>query len=107
MTLLHKHGGTITAITGIAHETYKGVADWHFIGDIEWQDGTKSRGRPIPPYCLCYETPEQKAEIERLMGLMNAYLETQGEWHDQKSKRDGRVYSWTPKAPTGHAPAAA
>ena len=101
MALLHKNGGTITAITGVGHETYKGVATWHFIGDIEWHDGGKSKQHFIAPYCLCYETPEQKAELDRLMAQLNEYLEATGAWHDMKHKRDGRCYSWTPRKPEG------
>jgi len=59
---------------------------------------------PGAPYCLCYETPEQKAELDRLMAQLNEYLEAAGAWHDTKHKKDGRVYNWTPKKPEGRKP---
>jgi hypothetical protein len=99
--LLHKHGGTITAIHAIAHETFKGVADWFFVGDVVWRDGTASKAAHISPISVCCETDADKPQVDALMKALNDYLEEAGEWHDQKSKRDGRVYMWTPREPKG------
>ena len=97
MTLQHRNGGEITALTHVAHETYKGVASWHFIGDVKWSDGTESKGIEIGPNALCGEPAECRPLFEQL----NAYLSEVGEWHDTRQKRDGRVYSWSPKEPRG------
>lgn len=101
MTMQHRHGGTITAITHIGHATIKGVADWFFIGDITWQDGTQSRGREISPTALVYSNEAEHAEIRALLAQLDAYLTDVGEWHEPKHKRDGRMYSWTPREPEG------
>lgn len=98
----HRNGGKITAITHIGHETYKGVANWFFVGDVKWSDGSESKAHQIHPGALCYENEaDRKGVLEPLLVKMNAYLGTAGDWHEQKSKRDGRVYSWTPKQPNG------
>jgi len=95
--LMHRNGGTITALTHVAHGTYGGVASWFFIGNVEWQDGSKSENREIYPNHICGE-PE---EVNPLMAKLNQYLEDAGTWHDAKHKRDGRIYHWTPKAKQG------
>lgn len=100
--LLHKHGGRITAIHSIEHATYKGVASWFFRGDVEWvksKGGGKSEATEIPPYAVCYDEsiPKSKAECNKVFDLLSEYLQTHGEWHDQKEMRDGRMVSWTPK----------
>ena len=95
--LEHKHGGTITALTHIGHQTHRGVADWFFVGDVEWHDGSKSKSIEIAPWALC-GTPEEVAPHTR---MLSEYLEREGKWHDTKSKRDGRVYSWIPDKPEG------
>lgn len=103
--LVHRHGGTITAITGVGHSTHRGVAEWFYYGNVTWDDGTAGDNRAISPLCLCHDgTPESEAEVRRLNGVLNDYLLAAGHWHEQKSKRDGRVYSWTPKEPTGRVP---
>lgn len=104
MTLLHKHGGTITKVTAIGHSTYKGVAEWFYFGTVQWDDGSgdPTKEREIPPFCLCHDdTPESRARVLELSAALNEYLGEVGEWHDMKHKRDGRCYSWTPREPDG------
>ena len=103
MKLQHRHGGKITAITAVAHETYKGVASWHFIGDVEWSDGSKSVAKPIEPFLLVCNAhdPEAKAECDALMAKMTDYLGRVGEWHEQRKAPGGRMTSWTPRQKKG------
>jgi hypothetical protein len=86
----HRHGGKITRVTGINHETarpqYGRSQDfWFFIGDVEWDDGTKSADTEIAPWALAqYDgTEDGRQEIENLLRVMNAYLDANGEWHHQ------------------------
>lgn len=97
MNIQHRNGGTITRISHVGHETYKGVADWFFIGDVTWRDGSKSDDAKIAPFQLCHDNDDEKAEIDRLMKQMNDYLASAGEWHAPESRSFGRVVSWTPK----------
>lgn len=97
MALTHRHGGTITAVTHVAHETHKGVASWFFIGSVKWDDGTESQATQIDPHAVCGEP----AECGPLFEQLTTYLQDVGEWHDMKHKRDGRAYSWTPKEKEG------
>lgn len=101
--ILHRHGGEITAITGIGHHTYNGVAEWYFIGNVRWQDGSQSVAREIGPNLVCYddESPGSKERVHAAMAALSMYLVDQGEHHERKSKRDGRVYFWTPTKPQG------
>ena len=106
--LRHKHGGRILAIHAVAHNTYKSVADWYFIGDIEFSDkpGVVVGNREIPPYAVCYdhENPEAKAEGDAVFKELNEHLLSKGVWHDPKHMKDGRVVNWTPKEKTGLSP---
>ena len=96
-TLQHAHGGTITAVTHIGHQTQRGVADWFFVGDVNWQDGSQSTGIQIGPGDLCHcNENAAKQEVHRLLALLNNYLAASGNWHDPVHKRDGRVVLWTP-----------
>ena len=99
--LFHKQGGRIVKIHTIGHHTYKGVADWYFVADVEWSDGTKSKLLEVAPYALCTDSghPGAKIEIDGLMEKMNGYLAKHGEWHEAKRKKDGRIVHWTPKKP--------
>ncbi len=101
--LFHRHGGTITAITHIGHNTHKKVADWFFVGDIKWQDGTESKGREISPTMLCHDDTEaSKARVNRLLEQLNTYLRESGEWLDKpKHMRDGRVVNWVSPITSG------
>jgi hypothetical protein len=100
MALLHKHGGTITAVHAIGHETYKGVADWFFFGTVHWRDGSGGKEIQIAPWAICCDD-EDEPKVDALMKALNDYLGESGEWHDMKHKRDGRCYSWTPHKPEG------
>jgi hypothetical protein len=100
--LVHRHGGVITRVDLIEHETYKGVAEWCYRGRVEWHDGSVSEAARIAPTCLCHDG--SKASERRWhdrSAQLSAYLEEAGDWHDMKHKRDGRAYSWTPHKPTG------
>jgi hypothetical protein len=106
MPLMHKHGGTILSLHAIAHETHKGVADWFFVGHVQWDDGTESPDARIAPYQLCCDADDAAADttIRRAMRALVNYLGDAGDWHDAKHTRDGRIYHWTPKAKAGRAP---
>lgn len=99
MALQHRSGGTIERLTHVGHETYKGVASWFFVGDVAWRDGSRSESIEIQPNALCCDTDEDHEQVKSLLGRLNDYLGEAGEWHEPKSKRDGRMYSWTPKQP--------
>lgn len=96
--LQHRHGGKIVALHAVAHTTFKGVASWHFVGDVDWSDDGSSRGVEIAPWAVCYDqaNPVAKAEGDGVHQRMTDYLSKAGQWHDQKFHRDGRAYSWTP-----------
>ena len=95
----HKHGGRIVSIDAIAHSVYKGAAEWHYVGAVEWSDGTASGHAEIAPWALCYDHDNTQAHLEfrTLNILMGDYLIAQGEWHDPRSIRGGRIVHWTPK----------
>src|SRR5688572_33191044 len=102
--IYHRGGGEITRVEAIAHKTYEGVAEWFFIGDVAWRDGGHSLAIGIAPTSICYDgdepdAAEAQARINELLSKLNAYLEANGTWHDDKRKRDGRVYRWTPHKP--------
>ena len=100
--LKHKHGGDISSITHVQHETYKGVADWEFLGTVRWNDGSLQFEAHIPPFAICHDgSDEGIKEANKVFAVMSDYLNRAGEWHKQKSKRDGRVYSWTPHKTSG------
>lgn len=104
MALQTNSGGKITNLKAVGHETFKGVADWFFVGDVEYFDGSKGENRQIPPFALCYESDADKPALDAAMQRLNDYLRRNGEWHDAKETRDGRMYSWTPAKPKGQEP---
>jgi hypothetical protein len=100
--MFHKSGGEVVSIDAIAHETYKGVADWYFIGRVKWRDGSESAAARIEPWALCHDdTEESQSTVREWIARLNRYLQAKGVWHDMKHKRDGRAYSWTPTKPAG------
>jgi hypothetical protein len=104
--LMNKHGARITAIHSVAHDTFRGVADWFYVGDLEWKDGGKSLASEIPPWAVCFDHDNQAAHAEyaTISERMNEYLKTHGAWHDVKFMKDGRAVSWTPKQKKGNVP---
>jgi len=111
--LLLKGSGRITAVHGVAHSTYQGVASWYFLGDVAWS-AEENNGREakllnheIPPYAICYDSANEaagKAEVDAIMKGMNEHLASKGKWHKPKEMKDGRMVSWTPKEKTGLSP---
>lgn len=100
--LMHRHGGEILAVHAVGHDTDAGVADWFFIGDVKWNDGTSSNATRIAPFCLGHDsTPDGEALCNEMHGALTQYLGEVGEWHGQKRARDGRYYSWTPREKSG------
>jgi hypothetical protein len=103
--VFHRHGGKITEVTEIRHQTEKpsdGYSRdaWYFMGRVQWDDGSGSDDRlhPIDPPMLCSDTPEGHAEISALGDVMMKYLSGHGEWskskphqgwyaHDRKQRR--------------------
>lgn len=106
--LLDKSGAKVTAIHSAHHSTYKGVASWYFMGDLEFVQGEGLENREIAPYMLCadHDNPEAKAELERVLAVMNDHLLKHGEWHKTRFTKDGRAVSWTPKEKEGSTPIA-
>lgn len=108
--LLLKSGGRITAIHGVAHSTYQGVASWYFLGDIEWT-AEENNGRAatlknheLPPYAICSDSPEGKAEVDAIMKEMNEYLASKGKWLKKAKWVGERLVNWVAKQPTGLVP---
>jgi hypothetical protein len=102
----HRGGGEITRVEAIAHSTERKVADWFFVCDVKWRDGSESKAIGVSPVAICYDpdaegAADARARIDGLLNKLNAYLEANGTWHDDKHTRDGRVYRWTPHAPKG------
>lgn len=98
--LQHKHGGRIVNISAVGHVLRNGVADWFYVGDVEWSDGGKSENTEIPPYAVCFDQNDKDAQEEhsKIYRKLCDYLGEYGEWHDPKHKKDGRVYHWSPKS---------
>lgn len=104
MFTFHKHGGKIIRITGLGHGTDKPAGGrsrdfWHFFGDVQWYDGTKSEGVEIAPWALCYDSDNEaqgRAEIDWLLGAMNEYLAANGDWCGPETKHQG-WYARRPK----------
>lgn len=55
---------------------------------------------------LYHKRPSGRPAVtwDALLSRLNTYLREHGTFHDQKSKRDGRVYVWTPHKPAGQDP---
>jgi hypothetical protein len=89
----HRHGGRITELSAIAHDTEQRRAFWFFIGDVEWPDGKVSKAVEISPICLCRDSDNKPAdeELNVVLAAMNDYLGRNGEWKDH----------WKPKAKRG------
>lgn len=101
--LQHKHNGRITTVHSIGHETYRKVATWHFVADVEWRDGKVSKRTQVQPWAVCYDSSNAAAHVEcvTLMDRLGDYLAYHGKWHEAKHMRDGRVVHWTPARPVG------
>lgn len=103
---LHKNGGRITRVHRIGHHCVKPVDGrsqdvWFFVGDVDWNDGGKSRETEIPPYAVCYtdREPEGKAEIDDIMAFLSDYLLINGDWYrDGKSGHEGWYANVRPQA---------
>lgn len=104
--IYHRGGGEITRVEAIGHNTYEGVADWFFICDVKWRDGSSSQSIGVSPVSICYDGDEPdhaeaKARIDALLDKLNTYLGENGTWHDNKRAKGGRIYRWTPHKPAG------
>lgn len=101
--IFHRFGGEITRVHAVGHETVRGIASWHYVCDVAWNDGSKSEYTFVAPGLLCHDS-DVAGSHERVILLSNAlhaYLAIVGVWHEAKRKRDGRVYTWTPHKPEG------
>lgn len=99
-TLQHRHGGTITAIHSIAHDTDAGCPIWFFIGDVKWDDGGTSTNQEIAPHVIVCEPSDPTAKA--LFAALDKYLDDEGErLREPKRLRDGRLSWWTPRARKG------
>jgi hypothetical protein len=94
-----KCGARVTAIHSIAHETYKGVASWFFIGDLEFEKGKTLILEDIAPIQLCadLDNPEAKAELDKALEAMNDHLLKHGRWLKKQKWVGERLVSWVPK----------
>lgn len=111
--LLLKGGGRITAIHAVAHSTYKGVAQWYFLGNIAWS-AEENNGKPverdgleITPNRICYDSEHEeqgKAEIASIMHELNEYLATKGKWLKKPKWVGECLVNWVPKEKTGLVP---
>ncbi len=102
-----RFGGQVVEILETAHGTEDGVGFWFFVARTRYEDGPL-KDVAVGPQDICCDNsnPAAHAEMNEIMGAMNAYLLEAGAWHKMKSKRDGRCYSWTPKKPSGSKPIA-
>jgi hypothetical protein len=84
MTMYHKHGGKILKITAIEHETYRRVANWWFIGDVQWSDAGRTQiGARIFPDQVQYDASDNgtgRIEVLAVMEKLSDYLHNYGEW---------------------------
>ena len=85
--ILHKHGGRITRIVSIGHETDRpqdGYSRdfWFYNGCVTWGDGSGNPAKVghIYPYDLCADGDEGLAEINAISELMMQYLADHGSW---------------------------
>lgn len=88
----HKHGGQITRITAIEHRAHPpqhghSSDEWFFVGDVTWDDGTKSEGLEIAPYGLCCRDESQRQEVDGLIEALNKYLSENGTWSEKGKHR--------------------
>lgn len=80
----HRHGGRIVRIERIEHvvdkpEDGRSRDVWHFIGNVEWSDGTRSDGLQIAPWAVCFDG-DHRDEVIALNELMSEYLNANGDW---------------------------
>lgn len=104
MSLTTRCGTRILRVTAIAHETCRKVASWHFVADLDFGDGATAVGRELSPADLCYDTDDDKPQVQALLAALADYLQRNGTWHDAKNMRDGRVVFWTPHKPADQEP---
>ena len=97
-TFDHAHGGKVT-VKAIAHDTHDGVPGWHFVGDVDYQDGEPpARDTDIAVHCVC-GAPEQ---VNPLFSQLAEYLREHGTWLDEPMHlKNGYLVSWQPHQPTG------
>ena len=74
--LKHKHGGKITCITAIGHETHNRIVFWYYMGRVEWNDASISETIRIAPIAVCYDHDNQSAcrEYDVLSKKLTDYL---------------------------------
>lgn len=77
--ILHRHGGRIVSIDAIEHITIGTHASWHFLGTLEFANGSHEPLVEIAPRDIVAET-EDSAEFHFARRLLNQYLETHGQW---------------------------
>ena len=98
----HKHGGRIISVSGIAHEANppkQGYSrdTWWYIGDVDWNDGTKSDNLEIAPWAVCYLDENQREEVLALSEALSDYLSHNGTWCGHESKHQGWYANERPK----------
>lgn len=107
-SVFHKHGGRITRIDRIEHETARPVDGrsqdtWHYVGAVEWDDGSASDAAQIAPWALCVEDLDVagRRELGAILNLMNVYLDVHGVYRDG----EGGIRGWYAHArPPEHCP---
>lgn len=105
--LEHKHGGKITDVLAIGHDTYKRVGSWHYVCRVVWEDGSVSESAVVEPWAVVYdhENEAAQAEYRDLSKKLDGYLRSRGEWlQTPKVHPDGRVVHWVAHQPTYRLP---
>jgi hypothetical protein len=97
--LIHKNGGTITAITGIGHRTVENVPYWFYQCDVTWDDGTKSSGVEVLPDRICADQSNAKAmvEINKASDALTKHLRENGKWLKKGQWVGDRLVHWVPR----------
>jgi hypothetical protein len=104
---LHRHGGRIISIDRIEHVASKPIAGrstdtWHYIGDVEWNDGTRSKGIQIAPWALVFDG-DKREECDALSELLSRYLAKHGAWFDHDASKHEGWYATKRVAAKGEA----
>lgn len=100
--LLHRNGGTITAINGIGHDTdEQGRAFYYFTANVQWWDGGISTALRTAPFAIVIDDQGRdpktgEAEYVKISDALADYLRAKGEWHPLEGGR-----GWTPYYPRG------
>lgn len=82
----HKHGGTISQIVAIGHNSVYKRAYWFFIAKVKWKDGPyrwrKSNDEvEVSPSLLCIPDNGDRTDLDKALNALAEYLRIQGEFN--------------------------